>query len=172
MYVHQREVAEEIVSDVFVNAWLNRASMQHVERADTYFFVSVKNQSLNYLKKYFSIRLVQLEDFEEVDLIDTVNPQTQLEAKELHFHLDRSIATLPLQCRIIFRLIKEQGLKYKEVAEILDISPRTVQTQLFRAITKLKASLTTYLSSSPASSCNKDALLNIFLLLSAIKIFF
>jgi RNA polymerase sigma-70 factor (ECF subfamily) len=58
--------------------------------------------------------------------------------------MDQAISGLPQQCRIVFRLIKEDGMKYKEVAEILNISPRTVQTQLFRAIKKLSVVLTHY----------------------------
>jgi len=148
MYTHQREEAEEIVTNVFVKSWINRSNMQHIERPDTYFFVAVKNQSLNYLKKYSSIRVVQAEDSVEVNLIDTADPQVQLEKKELHFYLDQSIDALPQQCRIIFKLIREDGLKYKEVAEIMNISPRTVQTQLFRAMHKLTACLESYSTSS------------------------
>ena len=44
---------------------------------------------------------------------------------------------LPDQCRTVFRLVREEGFRYKQVAEILNISPRTVETQLFRAIKKL-----------------------------------
>jgi len=58
--------------------------------------------------------------------------------------MEQSIEALPQQCRIIFRLIKEDGIKYKEVAEILNISPRTVQTQLFRAMKKLSVVLSDY----------------------------
>lgn len=166
MYLHQREEAEEIVTDVFVKTWMNRSSMQHIQRADTYLFVAVKNQSLNYLKKYSSIHVVPVEDSGEVNLIDTANPHVQLEKKELHFYLDRSIEALPQQCRIIFRLIKEDGLKYKEVAEILNISPRTVQTQLARAMHKLSISLTNYSGLRSRAAINNDDVLNILILLA------
>jgi RNA polymerase sigma-70 factor (ECF subfamily) len=58
--------------------------------------------------------------------------------------MDKAITAQPQQCRIVFRLIKEDGMKYKEVAEILNISPRTVQTQLFRAVKKLSIVLSNY----------------------------
>lgn len=170
MYIHQREEAEEIVTDVFVKSWMNRSNMQHIERPDTYLFVAVKNQSLNYLKKYSSVHVVPVENENDVNLIDTANPQIQLEKKELHFYLDKSINALPQQCRIIFRLIKEDGLKYKEVAEILNISPRTVQTQLCRAMQKLSVSLSAYSPSRPA--IGNDALSNILILLAFAEIFF
>lgn len=172
MYIHQREEAEEIVTDVFVKSWMNRSAMQHIQRPDTYLFVAVKNQSLNYLKKYSSIHVVPVEDSGEVNLIDTANPHIQLEKKELHFYLDQSIAALPQQCRIIFRLIKEDGLKYKEVAEILNISPRTVQTQLSRAMRKLSVCLTDYSALPSQSSINNDIVLNILIMLTFGKIFF
>ena len=171
MYIHQKEEAEEIVTDVFVKSWTNRHTMQHLERPDTYFFVAVKNQSLNYIKKYSSIHILPVDEANDVNLIDTANPQVQFEKKELRLYLDHAIDSLPLQCRIVFRLIKEDGLKYKEVAEILGISPRTVQTQLFRAIQKLSVSLAGY---KPATkhSLPDEILLQISLLVTFVKIFF
>ena len=172
MYVHQKEEAEEIVTDVFVKSWMNRGSMQHIQRPDTYLFVAVKNQSLNYLKKYSSIHIVPVEDSGEVNLIDIANPHIQLEKKELHFFLDQSINELPQQCRIIFKLIKEDGLKYKEVAEILNISPRTVQTQLSRAMQKLSTCLTDYSALPPQPLISNDIVFNILIVLAFTKIFF
>jgi RNA polymerase sigma-70 factor (ECF subfamily) len=54
---------------------------------------------------------------------------------------------LPDQCRTVFKLIKEDGFRYKEVAEILGLSPRTVETQLFRAIKKLQSVVDLYIQS-------------------------
>jgi RNA polymerase sigma-70 factor (family 1) len=171
MYVHQREVAEEIVSDVFVKCWVSRKTLVNVQSMDTYLFVAVKNQSLNYLKKYSHIHLVQIEDTNEIRFVKTFNPQEELEKKELLFKMEQSIEALPQQCRIIFRLIKEDGIKYKEVAEILNISPRTVQTQLFRAMKKLSVVLSEYTATSRGAG-SKEALLSISLLLSIAKLFF
>ena len=172
MYIHKKEEAEEIVTDVFVKTWMNRSNMQHIQRPDTYLFVAVKNQSLNYLKKYSSIHVVPVEDSNDVSLIDIANPHIQLEKKELHFYLDQSIETLPQQCRIIFKLIKEDGLKYNEVAEILNISPRTVQTQLARAMQKLSVALSGYSGLPSRSAINNDAVLNILMLLTFFAKFF
>lgn len=141
MYLHQKEAAEEIVSDAFVKCWINRKNLRDIRNIDTYLFVAVKNQSLNYIKKYSHVTLVQVEDTNEVRFVRPFTPQEALEKKELLFRMEQSIEELPQQCRIIFRLIKEEGIKYKEVAEILNISPRTVQTQLFRAMKKLSTVL-------------------------------
>ena len=143
-YIRQKEAAEEIVADVFVKCWENRRNLAEITNPETYLFVAVKNQSFNYLKKYSNIHLVQVEESDEVEFIDTFNPEKELERKELNFLLDKAVESLPQQACIVFKLIKEDGMKYKEVAEILNISPRTVQTQLFRAIKKLSAILSVH----------------------------
>lgn len=168
MYVHQTEAAEDIVSDVFFKCWNNRKSLIEIQSPDTYLFVAVKNQSLNYIKKFSRIHLVQIDDTNEFQLLNTFNPQEQLETKELMFKLEKAIDTLPQQCRIIFRLIKEEDLRYKEVAEILNLSPKTVKNQLYRAMKKLNIVLAEH--SVPASKIN-EALLNLLFLISFLKIF-
>ena len=140
LYVHYQQVAEEIVSDVFVKCWMDRAQMQQVEKPETYLFIAVKNQALNYNKRFSSIQVVNIEDHDGsgIQLINDASPELELEKKELIFKMDQAIGSLPRQCGIIFRLIKENGMKYKEVAEILNISHRTVHTQMLRAMKKMK----------------------------------
>lgn len=169
-YTGNREAAEEIVSEIFVKSWNNRKTLVDVEYPETYLFVAVKNQSLKYNKKYSSIHLVEIESSKEVLLIDHADPSRIMERKELHHRLDQAIETLPMQARMVFRLIKENGLRYKEVAEILEISPRTVQTQLFRAIAKLRLNLKTYIQPISKQE-NRNNLLNIILFIYALHNF-
>jgi RNA polymerase sigma-70 factor (family 1) len=172
LYVHQREIAEEIVSDTFVKCWINRASLAEVRNPSSYLFVAVKNLSLNYVKKFSSIHLVELDHTNEVQLINVNDPQKELENKELYFKMDQAIDRLPRQCRIVFRLIKEDEMKYKEVAEILDISPRTVQTQLFRAIKKLGVVLSDYQNPDLQNGFNQRTTLSAIIIIWALQIFF
>lgn len=144
-YVHVKEVAEEITNDVFVKLWNRRASLRQIDNLSTYLFVAVKNSALNYLKQYSHIH-VAIEDEEGSSaLINRHNPEEELEWKEIRFELNQAIEQLPDQCRTVFKLIKEEGFRYKEVAEILGISPRTVETQLFRALKKLQVVANAYL---------------------------
>lgn len=168
MYIHQTEAAEDIVSDVFFRCWTNRKSLSEIRSLDTYLFVAVKNQSLNYIKKFSGIHLVQIDDTNEFQLINTFNPQEALETKELMLKLEQAIDMLPQQCQIIFRLIKEEDLRYKEVAEILNISPKTVKNQLYRAMKKLNVVLAEH--AVPAYKIG-EALLNLLFLVSFFKIF-
>lgn len=168
-YTGEREAAEEIVSEVFVRCWNNRKSLVEVEHPHTYLFVAVKNESLKYRKKISSVHLVEIPESEELKLVDMNDPSLRLERKELRHRLDQAIETLPNQARMVFKLIKENGLKYKEVAEILEISPRTVQTQLFRAIAKLRDVLAAEKPAGTRKNKGND-LINIVLLISISEI--
>ncbi|PYF72805.1 RNA polymerase sigma-70 factor [Pedobacter nutrimenti] len=170
-YTRHREAAEEIVSEIFVKCWNNRKSLEHITYPETYLFVAVKNQSLKYNKKYSSLQVVEIEDATDQRLVDVADPSAILERKELHHRLDQAIETLPMQARMVFRLIKENGLKYKEVADILGISPRTVQTQLFRAIDKLRLVLQ-HLSPGHEKESNRNKTISLLPLVCMLHIFF
>ena len=144
-YVHSHEAAEEIVSDVFVKIWNRRVELKEVLNLEVYLFVAVKNHSLNYLQQYSSFRIVEIDGSSSAKLINTVDPERELEWKEILFKLDQVVNSLPEQCRKVFKLVKEEGFKYKEVAEILNISPRTVETQLARAMRRLNDAVGIYL---------------------------
>jgi RNA polymerase sigma-70 factor (family 1) len=145
LYVLRKELAEEVVSDIFVKCWMDRQQLQEVHNPEVYLFVAVKNQALNYLKKFSHYHVVPVGDMEMSSIVRPPDPAQHVERRELFFRLNEAISMLPRQCQLVFRLIKEDGMKYKEVAEILHISPRTVQTQLFRAISRLRETLRPYL---------------------------
>ena len=137
-YVGDKQAAEDLVTEVFVKCWENRTSGTSILNPESYLFIAVKNQSLKYLKKNSSVTFIDLVDVDDDVSVTAQTPQYILETKELHKQLNLAIESLAPQAREVFRLIKEGGMKYKEVAEMLNISPRTVQTQLFRAIAKLR----------------------------------
>lgn len=145
LYVYKKEIAEEIVADVFVNFWSQRAKLQNIENLETYIFIAVKNRSLNHIRKNTSVQLVSLED-SPTEPVAYSDPEAEIERKELFLKLDQAIDTLPQQCKIVFQLVKEDGMKYKEVAEILNISHKTVQTQMSRAMKKLSREISPYLT--------------------------
>jgi len=137
-YVGDKQAAEDLVTEVFVKCWENRTSGTSILNPEGYLFIAVKNQSLKYLKKNSTVTFIDLVDVDDDVSVTAQTPQYILETKELHKQLNLAIESLAPQAREVFRLIKEGGMKYKEVAEMLNISPRTVQTQLFRAIAKLR----------------------------------
>jgi RNA polymerase sigma-70 factor (family 1) len=143
-YIHVRQIAEEIVVDVFLQCWIKRSNLGAVENPRSYLYTAVKNKSLNHRKKYSSLVMLDINHDNNYELVDVSNPHLQMEKKELVTKLNQTIDGLPPQCRMVFKLIKEDGLKYREVAELLGISPRTVQNHLFTAILKLNERLGSY----------------------------
>jgi RNA polymerase sigma-70 factor (ECF subfamily) len=147
--VHTKEVAEEVVSDVFVKIWNTRKSIKEIQNIESYLFVSVKNQSLNCISAdaRSSIHISHTETPDLRAFMDVFDPEKELELQELQFNINLAIESLAPQCKAVFKLIKEDGLKYKEVAEILGVSVRTVETQLIRALQRLDTALTPYIES-------------------------
>ncbi|MNL26123.1 RNA polymerase sigma factor [compost metagenome] len=83
-----------------------------------------------------------------------------VENKELAALLDQAVRALPEQRRIIFRLIKEDGFKSREVARILNISVRTVENQMYKAVKVLADNLSTYLGYHPQKRISRKQALS------------
>ncbi|MCL6523053.1 MAG: RNA polymerase sigma-70 factor [Thermoflavifilum sp.] len=140
VFVRQHEVAEEIVSDVFMIMWQQRAKLGSIRNIRLYLYQAVKNRSLNYLRVHqpHHLDLDVMEEMSSVEVHFTINnPEQILLNNELKRHMEKAIAALPDRCRLIFRLVKDDGLHYKEVAELLQISVKTVETQMGIALRKL-----------------------------------
>jgi RNA polymerase sigma-70 factor (ECF subfamily) len=144
LYVHRKEVAEEIVQDIMVKVWSKRDTISGIQNLETYLFVATRNLCLNHRAKFSSLYLNISWPDEHAEIINVNDPARELEWKEIHFRLTQAIDALPDQCRTVFKLIKEEGFRYKQAAEILGISPRTVETQLFRALKKLTEVINLY----------------------------
>ena len=146
-FVSESGLAEEVVSDVFVSLWINRQKLATVNHADTYLYVSVKNRCLNASRS--KIFAVAPETQPDVKMLEYENPQEVMEHRELYEKLNRLISQLPEQQQVIFRMIKENGLTAKQTAEILQLSPRTVETHIYKAVKRLEEEITRYLGYSP-----------------------
>ncbi|WP_262891408.1 RNA polymerase sigma-70 factor [Aestuariibaculum marinum] len=132
-YVNDSDLAEEVVSDVFFNVWQNRKTLSINSSLQSYLFVATKNQSLNLVKKA-QASFVN-EEMSDLHLkLSHYNSDDSLEYTELRNRIDLIIDELPPQRRIIFKLNRIDGLKYKEIADQLGISVSTVQKQMLEAI--------------------------------------
>lgn len=149
-YVKQQEYAEELTSELFVKLWLKRDTLSGILKPEVYLYVAVKNAALNHLRGHKKSTRLWVNDVEN-SLVPEVAEQdrSELETRELTRILDEAIAGLPEQRRIIFRLIKEEELKCKEVASILDLSVRTVENQLYKAVKTLADAISPYLGYHP-----------------------
>lgn len=136
-FVKCKEAAEEIVEDVFVSVWNNRANLSHIANLKTYLYVAVKNHSINYLERsgYPFHEDLNLLDVSYIDV--SPNPEDLIIASEMLKAINNAVAELPPKCRIIYKLVKEDGLRYKEVADILNISVRTIENHIAKALRKI-----------------------------------
>jgi RNA polymerase sigma-70 factor (ECF subfamily) len=140
-FVHSKETSEEIVNDVFLSLWQKRNTLSAINNIQVYLYVSVKNACLNYLRKNDLLVPVSIDDL-SVDHFPLVpDPELLFSQRELQQQIREAIEQLPPRCLLIFKLVKEDGLSYKQVAAILDISVKTVDSQLCLALKKLAAIL-------------------------------
>ena len=141
-YLHDIQVAEGIVQDVFVRMWESRDTLGVQSSLKSYLYASVRNACLNHIKRQSFTTSLDHEEERPDDA--TVQPDVQLESNELAEALEKAMAGLAPRCRQIFFMAKYDGLSYKEIAEVLNISMNTVKTQLQRALKSLSKSLQTF----------------------------
>lgn len=138
--VRSRELAEEIVDDVFYSLWKNRKKIQINTSFRPYLLTSVRNKSLDCLRKMKHEKRSDLETAATIPCEQSIAHET-LAYEELNQRIETAIAKLPKQCRIIFLMNRDQDLKYKEIAERLNISIKTVDTQMGRALKYLRKTI-------------------------------
>jgi RNA polymerase sigma-70 factor (family 1) len=144
-FVKSHEAAEEIVSDVFIKLWQIRNQLPGIENLKVYLYSIAKNFCLNYITRHFKNPITSLDDLDIEPMVNMGNPEELCISADLVSRIRQTIRQLPPQCRLIFQMVKEDGMRYKEVAAILNISPITVRNQLAIAIRKISETLPEYL---------------------------
>lgn len=129
--------AEEAVGDVFIKIWQNRHELSVSTQARHYLARAVRNQAIDYLRKEAREQLCRSE-LAPREPLSQPSPQQCIEAQELQDCLDAAIASLPPQGQHIFRLSREDGLKYREIAALLGVSIKTVETHMRRSLIHLR----------------------------------
>ncbi|HEX8019557.1 RNA polymerase sigma-70 factor [Mucilaginibacter sp.] len=138
--VKQDELAEEITNDVFMNLWARRASLAEINNFTYYCYTSVKNKALTCLSKN-QLKSVNIDDV-NVDVADSsATGEDKLVCEDLTKLINTTLSKLSDQCRLVFKLVKEDGLKYREVADLLDISIKTVEYHMGNALKTLAQGL-------------------------------
>ncbi len=140
-FLRSKEAAEDVVSDVFLKIWTHRVALSNVQNFHLYLYVSTKNQCFNVLQAQKKAHFFSLDEV-AVELRSLqYDPEQLLMTAELFKHIQTAIQNLPPRCRLIFKLVKEDGLKYKEVAELLHLSQKTIEAQMGIALQKIAAAI-------------------------------
>ena len=137
--------AEDIVEDVFVELWQHQDRMEVGQRIQAWLYRAVYTRSLNVLKhrhvtaSYLSA--VESINYQRMSHLDLYSPQEYVENEDLRVRLDEAIGELPEKCREVFRLSYMFGMRNREIAETLDISVKTVEAHMYKALKHLRERL-------------------------------
>jgi RNA polymerase sigma-70 factor (ECF subfamily) len=131
-FVQDRDVAKDIVQDAFLALWKNDA---HIISAEAYLYRSVINKSINCLNQ--QRRTVPIMTLEYIGK-DDASPDNLLQWEELQLRVKNAIDALPDAAKKVFFLSRLEGLSYREIAELLEISVNTVEKHMGRALKDLR----------------------------------
>ena len=135
--VKSSDAAREIVDEVFIRIWRNKSTITGIHNLTVYLYTATKNTSLNYLSSRARENVTEPFDFFSVQLSDQQCPEKKLITAELLKRINAAIDSLPPRCKMVFKLVREDGLTYKEVGQILNISAKTVDAQMVIAIRQI-----------------------------------
>jgi len=142
-YVSDIDIAREIVQDFFVRLYEKRQSLSIDTSVKSYLYRSVYNCCIN----YFNQRNIQEKHLKSIDLErdDEENLEREINTVELQQQINKVINSLPAKCQRIFKMNRYEGLKNEEIAQLLNLSKRTVETQISKALKILRKRLSDYL---------------------------
>lgn len=141
--------AEDVVQDLFVSVWDRRAEWRaRGASLAPVLYISARNRAFNVLKRR------RIEDRSQQVLVHDERPSAgadeTLRWDEMKSAIDRAVDSLPEQCRLIFTLSRRDGLTYGQIARTLELSVKTVETQMGRALKALRTRLGAHLAASLA----------------------
>jgi RNA polymerase sigma-70 factor (ECF subfamily) len=139
LFLKDEECAKEIVSELFINIWQKRKDIVIRESLKSYLYKSVKNAVISRKRKEKKTESLKGDiDFKNPEFI---TPETLLLQKEFEDKVRELFADLPLKSGLVFRMKRIDGLRYKEISKILNISEKTVENHMGNAIKKIKTIL-------------------------------
>lgn len=140
-----QDVAEDVVQQLFIKLWEKRSTIGEIENVRSYLFRSTFNMSLNEQKRMQ--RMPKREEYsaQNVSLQLSDHANNLIESKELQERIGAAMMVLPEKCRDVFHLSRNEQLSYKEIAEQMNISIKTVENQVGKALKIMREELKEYL---------------------------
>jgi RNA polymerase sigma-70 factor (ECF subfamily) len=148
-YLSDKEDAREAVQDAFVKLWENRSTLKETASIRNFLYTIVKNNCLNVLKKQEVIFQTQ-EELKWMEMHYQYEAMTRLDFSDIEFEelqqkVNEAIGKLPDHCRKVFQLSRFEQLKNREIAQQLNITEKTVEAHMTKALKLLKNDLKHYL---------------------------
>ncbi|GAB3959732.1 RNA polymerase sigma-70 factor [Spirosoma harenae] len=140
-FVYSRQLAEDLVSEVFYQFYRSEAYRKIHSSYISYLFTAVRNEAYTHLRKEFG-KTDSIESTTENHLSgNQPQPDSEVHFNNLFLAVNEAIGQLPAQCRRVFLLSRFENKKYDEIAAELQISPRTVEVHISRALKHLRQTL-------------------------------
>jgi RNA polymerase sigma-70 factor, ECF subfamily len=140
--VRDTDAAEDLVQDVFVKVWNNRQALEINFSIKSYLYRSAINAALNYLEK--NKKQVPMEEAAVLEP-SANNVEDMLNAAEVQQRVSEATEALPPACKTIFILSRHENMSYKEIADTLNLSPKTVENQMGKALKHFREYLSAYI---------------------------
>ena len=137
-YTGSMAIAEEVVQEVFLAMWRQRATMPPADKVRAYLYRAVHNRALNVVRHE---RVARARDAEALEPKLSPPADEKLLREEAERLIQAAVDRLPERCRLIFILSREQKLTYAQIAEVAGVSIKTVETQMGRALRSLRNAL-------------------------------
>lgn len=147
MYVRDRSKTEDIAQEMFAELWIKREQLNIHTSATAYLRRMAVSRSLNYIRDAKKHKWEELDLFSEAEGGQTIQQADviqRMEEAELKVKLDESIQSLPEKCRIVFLLSRQEEMSYAEIASHLNISLKTVENQIGKALRLLRLAVTAH----------------------------
>lgn len=142
-FIKSNEICQEVISDVFLTVWNYRDKITTIHNIGAFLYTIVKNKAYNYLDRV--ARIPEFTNTLPIEIsIDYDNPEDIILIDELQNVIKTAIGKLPEQCKLIFLMSREDDLRYHDIAQILNISEKTVNAQMVTAIKKLHFAIKEY----------------------------
>lgn len=136
--IGDKEVAEDILHDLFLSLWKNRARINQIQSLPAYLYSSCRYLILNYFRQQIQKGIKT--DIENLDLLDNTIPiEERMHYRYVIDIVDNEIENLPEKCRQIFKLSRKDYLSNKEIAQQLNIAESTVEKHINKAISRLRS---------------------------------
>ncbi len=139
-----KELAEEVVADVLANIWIKKNKIEIVHSLKAYLFRSTRNMTISYMRKR-KLNTVHIEDSIHFQPVESSNPEEKIIQEESLIYVENILNIIPEKSRRIFKMHRFDKLKYQEISNILDISNKTVEKHMSKAIKIMREYKATHL---------------------------
>lgn len=138
--IKDKELCEDIIQDIFMNIWHNREKLEIHISLKGYMYACARYQVFNHLKK--NKDKIHVELFDDLEKrFQHSTPETEMMHDELVQQINLIIETLPEKCQMVYKLSREEQLSHKEIAERLNISTKTVENHITKALQVIRLSM-------------------------------